>query len=166
MHFREIKPDEFEHVYEMGYKEWTKGRTYEQYVKENQKEEKNGSRFVLADDTDKIIGSLIVITFRIRLFDQTLPLYGLGSVAIEQEERGKGYGKRLLEECLAAFGKSDNSIFMLYSDIHPSFYHPFHFKELPHHLQRYEKSICMVRAQDPIYHAICQLPVTQLPAYF
>lgn len=166
MFFREIKPYEFEHVYEMGYKEWKKGRTYEQYVKENQKEEKNGTRFALVDDQNKIIGSLIVITFEIRISDQTLPLYGLGSFVIGPEERGKGYGKRMLEACLTSFDQSPNSSFMLYSDIHPSFYHSFGFKELPQHLQRYKKSIAMIRAQEPCYLAICQLPVTSIPTYF
>lgn len=60
MLFREIAPNEFEYVYQMGYKEWAKGRSYAQYVKENQKEEDYGTRYVYVNQENKIVGSILV----------------------------------------------------------------------------------------------------------
>lgn len=167
MLFREIAPNEAEHVYQMGYKEWAKGRTYKQYVEENQKEEDYGTRYVYVDQDNNIIGSLIVLFLKIKRFDQHLPFYGLGSFVIDQDFRRMGHGKELLVKCLSHIEQQDkNTIFMLYSDINPHFYYPFGFKELPEHLQRYPKSICMVRCSHNMYHVISKLPITQIPAYF
>ncbi len=165
MLFRKIAPNETTPVYQMGYKEWSKGRTYEQYVKENQKEEDKGTRYVLVDSSNNLIGSLILISFEITLADQTLPVFGLGSFVIIPEKRGLGHGKWMLETCFSTFEKQD-SAFLLYSDINPSFYYPFQFKELPAHQQRYTKSVCMLRAEPAVFEKISRLPIQQIPAYF
>lgn len=167
MLFREIAPNEFEYVYQMGYKEWSKGRTVGQYVKENQKEEDYGIRYVYVDQTNKIIGSMIILLLKIKIFDQELSFYGLGSIVIDQDYRGIGFGKEMLNACLSHIDKQNKQpIVILYSDIDPSFYRPFGFMELPGHLQRSPKSTCMVRCSLDIYHEISKLPITQIPAYF
>ncbi|WP_134703398.1 GNAT family N-acetyltransferase [Ammoniphilus sp. YIM 78166] len=165
MLFRKIAPDETTPVYQMGYREWSKGRTYKQYVKENQKEEDKGTRYVLVDGSDNLIGSLILISYEICLADLSLPVFGLGSFVIIPEKRGLGYGKQMLDSCFSTFQKQVPA-FLLYSDIDPSFYYSFQFKELPAYQQRYAKSVCMLRAEPAIFKEVSKLPVQQIPAYF
>lgn len=167
MIFRKIAPNETTPVYQMGYNEWSKGRTYEQYVKENQKEEDKGTRYVLLDSSNNLIGSLILISYEIPLAHQTLSVYGLGSFVIIPEKRGMGYGKTMLETCFSTIEKqAQSSVFLLYSDIDPSFYYTFGFKELPAHQQRYTKSVCMLRAEPSVFDTVSKLPVHKIPAYF
>jgi predicted N-acetyltransferase YhbS len=167
MLFRESAPEEIAYIYQMGYKEWKKGRTYEQYVKENQKEDEYGTRYVYVDEENKIIGSLIVLWLNINQLEHPLPLYGIGSVVIDRNYRSMGYGKRMLKDCLSLIEKLDeNPIFILYSDIAPNYYYPFNFQELPANLQRCPKSICMVRCSEDSYRCLSKLPLNFIPSYF
>lgn len=167
MIFREIAPQELEYVYKMGYKEWSKGRTFERYVEENKKEDDFGSRYVYVDKENNIIGSLIVLSLKIKVADKIVPLFGLGSVVIDLDYRGLGYGNEMLKECLFHIEQNcTEPIFMLFSDISPMFYDRLGFKELPENLQRYPKSVCMVRCNDENYKLISRLSIDQIPKYF
>ncbi|WP_141430628.1 GNAT family N-acetyltransferase [Bacillus sp. 03113] len=167
MFFREATADEIEYIYQMGYIEWAKGRTFEQYVKDNQKEEDFGTRYVYVDQNNKIIGSMIVLSLEIQLFNQKHPLHGLGSIVINRDYQKMGYGKEMIKECISMFEKQEeNASFILYSDISPHYYHQFNFRELPKNQQRYPKSICMISCNDTTYYEISKLPINLIPSYF
>ncbi|WP_318508761.1 GNAT family N-acetyltransferase [Bacillus sp. T3] len=167
MLFREIVPKELEYVYKMGYKEWPKGRTFERYVEENKKEDEFGSRYVYVDKENNIIGSLIVLSLKIKVVDKIVPLFGLGSIVINSDYRGLGYGNEMIKECLFHIEHNcSEPIFMLFSDINHMFYCQLGFKELPENLQRYPKSVCMVRCRDADYKLVSSLSIDHIPKYF
>ena len=166
-YFERLHRSTWEYVYKMGYKEWPKGRTFERYVEENKKEDDLGSRYVYVDKENNIIGSLIVLSLKIKVVDKIIPLFGLGSIVINYDYRGLGYGNEMIKECLFHFEQNCNeSIFMLFSDINPMFYCPLGFKELPENLQRYPKSVCMVRCREEDYKLISSLSIDHIPIYF
>jgi predicted N-acetyltransferase YhbS len=167
MLLRPIDTNEYTTVFQMGYKEWSKGRTYEQYMKDNQKEDIYGTRYVYVDESNNIIGSLIVLSMEMQLLNQKLPIYGLGSIVIDRNYQGKGYGKKMLDKLFSFYtNDKDETIFLLYSDINPPYYYSFQFRELPDEQQHQENSICMVRCNEAIYKEIIQLKKTQIPVYF
>lgn len=163
MHLRVAEPSEFTFIFQEGYKEWPKDRTFEQYVKENSKEDQYGTRYVYVDEDYNIVGSLIVLSLKIN----HLPIHGIGSVVVSEPCRGKGYGKQMVKECIRLIEEQQrNVIWMLFSEIDPDYYRQFGFKELPKHLQKDSKSVCMVRASDESYLYITSLTKDKLPAYF
>ncbi|TWT09295.1 GNAT family N-acetyltransferase [Planomicrobium sp. CPCC 101079] len=150
---RQAKPAEFKHIYKQGYSEWAKGRSFEEYLKDNQKEEQNGIRYVLVNDEEQLIASLIMLEFRPNLF-------GIGSIVVDPAFRSRGLGKKLIEECLE---KHSDAAFILYSEIEPSYYEQFGFRVLPNDLQQSSKGTCMIRAKEETYEKTLQAP---LPGYF
>ncbi|MGP7815817.1 GNAT family N-acetyltransferase [Niallia sp. 01092] len=167
MLLRKIQPDEYHTVFQMGYKEWPKGRTYEQYVNDNKKEDAYGTRYVYVDETNYIIGSMIVLSKTIQFSDQTAPIYGLGSIVIDEKYQGNGYGTMMLNEFFSLYTKENkDAIFLLYSEINPQYYYRFQFRELLRKQQHETKSICMVRCNHEMYEKLSQLPKSQIPAYF
>ena len=52
----------------------------------------------------------------------------IGAVYTAQEHRKKGYAAKLLKEVIAAYKKDGYELFMLYSDISPSYYERLGFK--------------------------------------
>ena len=47
MLLRQAVPEEIPCLYQLGYKEWPKEQTFDQYIKDTQKEESYGTRYVL-----------------------------------------------------------------------------------------------------------------------
>jgi predicted N-acetyltransferase YhbS len=165
---REAVQSEFDKINYMGFIEWAKGRTYGQYVKDNQQEEDHGTRFVYVNDEDSIIGSMIVLCLDMKILGKHHTVFGLGSIVIDENWKGKGYGKAMLTEYFSSFPLNDKkTIFMLYSDIQPHLYEKFKFRKLPSHQQRYPNSICMVRCcNHNLFDATSRLPRSQIPTYF
>ncbi|WP_046176192.1 GNAT family N-acetyltransferase [Domibacillus indicus] len=153
MRLREAYPEEMPHLYKLGHREWPKGRTLGQYIKDNQKEEAYGTRYVLADENGRIAASLMLLRLRPYLF-------GIGSLVTEPGYRGQGFGTALLTECIS---KHPEAAFMLYSEIGTEYYERFGFQALPGALQRYSSGICMVKADGVLYNRILNEPI---PDYF
>lgn len=154
MIFRTATEKEKRQIYRTEYDYWGLNTDFNDYAKDNEQEEKNGGlRFVLADD-HKIYGSLIATTFS-NLPKLNIPLYGIGSVIVPPEERGKGYGVKMLKECIAFHHREHpENVAMLYSDIDPHFYERLGFKQLPIKYQLNEKSICMIHCDQHTYEQI------------
>lgn len=151
MNFRLMNEDEKETVYQIGFVEWGKDKTWEEYIKENEMEESDGGvRYVLEDD-GQIVGSLVVFEFDSSPTEM-FPVYGIASVVVPTSSRGKGYGLELMKHCLHHYKKNDSqSIFVLYSDIHPSFYQKIGFISLPKSLQFYFDTTRMVHCAKKNY---------------
>ncbi|WP_445487043.1 GNAT family N-acetyltransferase [Niallia sp. 03133] len=167
MILRTIAGNEYSEVFQMGYKEWKKGRTYDQYIQDNQKEDAYGERYVYVNEDDNIIGSFIVLSLEIKLSNQTLKVFGIGSIVIHNNYQNKGFGTKMLKEFFSSYPiEDDSSVFLLYSDINPQFYYPFSFKELPLQLQHSLNSTSMIRCSQKFYNKIEQVNKLDIPSYF
>lgn len=169
MKLRKLDKSEYPKVYQAGYKEWPKGRTFEQYVKDNQKEEAYGTRYGYVNSENKLIASLIVLSLTVKTANgEVLPIFGLGSIVVDEQYQGNGYGKAMITECLRLIETDNNhAVFMLYSEINPSYYNKFGFHPLPKKLQKYEAGCCMVRCNEKtLLPLLSVLTVDNLPAYF
>lgn len=153
MKVREATEQEYEKIYRQGYREWAKGRSLQQYITDNQKEETLGKRYVLVDGKEDIIASLMLLEFKPRLF-------GIGSIVVEPEFRGIGAGAQLIKESLKLHA---DAAFMLYSEIGAAYYERFGFRALPESYQSSVQAICMIRADKELCLQILKEPV---PPYF
>lgn len=153
MNFRKAHKHEFETLYQMGHKEWPKGRSLDQYIFDNQKEESFGCRYVLIDDADQIAASLMLLQFKPYL-------YGLGSIVAAPTFRKKGFGAELITRCLAL---QPDSAFLLYSEIGADYYERFGFQALPEEYQPSPPAVCMLKASPPLFERVIREP---LPGYF
>jgi predicted GNAT family N-acyltransferase len=153
MKVREAKKSEYPLIYEQGYREWAKGRTLQQYIKDNQKEEAYGTRYVLINNQEEIAASLMMLRFHNHLF-------GIGSIVVDSAFRKQGLGKRLIEESMKLH---PDAAFILYSEIGASYYKQFGFQELAQQYQRFQQCVCMVRAEKELFERILKEPI---PAYF
>ena len=79
-------------------------------------------------------------SMRAKYFEgSTHKLAMIGAVYTAKNHRRKGYAAKLLEEVIEAYKKDGYELFMLYSDITPSYYEKLGFK-----LKKYEtnRSFC------------------------
>lgn len=163
MRLRKLELHEREAIFQTGYKEWPRGRTYKQYVHDNSKEDAYGTRYALVNETDEIIGSVMILNIKIN----QAPIFGLGSVVIESPHRNKGYGLTMLTETLKVIdAQGGDSIVMLYSEIDPNYYAKLGFKELPEKFQRYDYASAMVRCNKEQFQHLCNLPLEHIPTHF
>lgn len=161
MIFRQARPEEILSLFEEGYKEWPKNRTFQQYCMDNGKEDSYGTRYVL-EVGGNIVSSLIVLDVKSFNGRNT---YGFGSVLTPGEYAGNGYATQLLKKCIELI--SDTSPLFLYSDITPSFYERLNFRILPDYLQkRLGKSVCMVLCEEDVWTEILSSSIEQMPDYF
>ncbi len=161
MIFRQAKEEERLSLFEEGYREWKKNRTFEQYCIDNGKEDSYGTRYVMETD-GRIVSSLI--TLDLKKFNGR-NTYGFGSVLTPKEYAGKGYATQLLKKCIAQI--NDTSPIFLYSDINPSFYERLNFRALPEQLQKKPgKSVCMIRCKEDVWKEILNSSIDQIPDYF
>lgn len=161
MIIRQARPEERQILFEEGYKEWPKNRTFEQYCIDNGKEDAYGIRYVLEVDNE-IVSSLILLTLK---DVNGKKAFGIGSVLTPKKYSGKGYATKLINDCIN-LDFYDNCIIFLFSDINPEFYERFNFKRLPQHMQKYEKSVCMAYCKDTVWHELINSPINSLPDYF
>lgn len=161
MIFRKAREEERNLLFEQGYAEWSKNRSFAQYCTDNRKEDAYGTRYVLENDGD-ILCSAILLEFKDY---QERKVFGIGSVLTPPKYRGKGYARVLLKNCFNLVLDEQSMIF-LYSDIDPSFYAKLNFRLLPPQLQKYERSPCMVLCSDEVWHEYLACNEPRVPNYF
>jgi len=161
MIFREATIEERPFLFQEGYKEWPKNRTFEQYCFDNSKDDINGIRYIL-DEGGQIVCSAVIL--QLESIDERT-VYGFGSILTSQCFRGKGYGVELVKKCIA-LNCNENTIIILYSDINPSYYKKLGFRILPQELQKYPKSICMAYCEDNAWHELINVNKDIIPDYF
>lgn len=161
MVIREVKQKEIKPLLEAGYKIWHKGRTFEEYYKDNKEEDAHGTRYVL-EENGSMVSSLILLRIG-KLFGCNA--YGIGSVLTDKAHNGRGYATSLINFCIGKLHKEDYILF-LYSEIEPAFYERFHFRVLPERLQKKEGSFCMVSCTEKVWEDILQAGIESIPDYF
>ena len=161
MLFRQATTEERQSLFEEGYQEWSKNRTFEQYCIDNGKEDAYGRRYVI-EDNGEIVSSTIVLNLK-TINDH--PVYGIGSVLTPKRYAGKGYATQLMKDCIELIN-DDRPYIFLFSDIDPSFYQRFNFRILPPPFQKKPKSVCMVYCHDELWDELLKGPVSQIPEYF
>lgn len=161
MIIRQANQEEIRLLFEQGYQEWSKNRTFEQYCIDNSKEDAFGTRYVM-EKNGEIVSSMIVLKLDCINGNK---VYGIGSVLTPQNHIGNGYATHLLRKCVE-WVSEDNNIIFLYSDINPSFYEKLDFRLLPPQLQKYEDSPCMVYCNDEVWHELSKCSIDLIPNYF
>lgn len=157
---RRAKQTEISLLFEQGYKEWSKNRSFEHYCNDNSKEDRFGTRYVIEINSE-IVSSTIVLELQ-RINGRKA--YGIGSVLTPQNHRGNGYAAKLISQCINLVYE-DNSIIFLYSDISPTFYEKLNFKLLPLQLQRYNTP-CMAYCNDEVWNELLYSKIDLIPHYF
>lgn len=161
MIFREAKKEEIQLLFQEGYQEWSKNRTFEQYCLDNSKDDAIGTRYVI-EKNGEIVSSLVLL----RLKDTNeMEVCGLGSILTSKKHRGNGYSLELMKKCIALIN-SCNTIIFLYSDIKPLFYEKLGFRILSAKLQKYDKSVCMAYCNDDMWDKLISANVDVVPNYF
>lgn len=165
MKAREMSASEREIVYIMGYKEWGKGTSKEDYWDICLYEETglSGIRFVLKSQTGEIASSLIVFPHK-RMNQWNA--YVIESLVTPREQRGKGYGKELVRRVIKLLEKNGSEpIVFLYSDISPTYYESLSFRMLPKKFQKHNSTYLMVFANNPQLEVLKTFPKSFFPAY-
>lgn len=160
MIFRQALIQERDYIFMEGYKEWPKNRTFEKYCADNAREDAYGTRYVI-DVDGEIVSSLILLDLKDVAGKKA---FGIGSVLTSKSHAGKGYATELLNRCMRLY--DIDSFIFLFSDINPDFYKRFGFQPLPSHLQKKEKSVCMVYCSDESRNALYTCSIDTLPDYF
>lgn len=166
MIFRKMREEEREQVFRIGFEEWGKQLTYEQYIVENLREEADGGiRYVLVHNGD-VLASLIVFPVGESPCEK-YEINGIGSVIVPKIHRGKRYGSIIMKHCLRLLTKENpNSITLLYSDIDPNFYSKLGFHILPKPFQYYQSSVCMAYGHKKAYKYFLTYADELIPYYF
>lgn len=162
MIFRAVKKEELDYIFKLGYKVWSKNRTFEKYCLDNGKEDEFGTRYAL-EENGEIVTSIILLKFKPI---EGISAYGIGSFVTPEKFRGKGYGQALLQKTIGTVYKENQSVIFLHSDLEPSFYEKYGFKVLPDKFQKYGKSVYMAYCSKEIWNKIIVLDANQLPKYF
>lgn len=118
---------------------WANGRTFEAYVSQTLElaRTKYGKRHY--DTLAFQIGGDVVASFKryqrmARLGAQQLASIGIGAVFTPPQQRGHGYASAMLAMALDSARAQRFDFAYLFSDIHPEFYKPLGFVELPSRL--------------------------------
>ncbi len=159
--FREAKINERMELFEHGFREWSKKRTFEKYCEDNAKEDAYGTRYVIEED-GRIVSSLILLHLSPIAGRQ---VFGIGSVVTPKDYTHKGYASYLLSECLRQHIQDDDVVF-LYSDVIASFYERYGFRVLPMKLQREQDSIGMVLCDDSFLELLVKEGIDVIPEHF
>lgn len=160
--FRQAALPEREFLFRAGYREWARGRTYEQYVRDNQKEDDYGTRYVLTC-ADEIVSSAIVLKLA-PIFGKKVR--GIGSILTPEIHSHQGYATILLKKCLQQIDSEEDGLVFLHSDIDPAFYRRLGFRVLPENLQRSATSACMVRCAEDVWKKLLNGASKLIPDYF
>jgi hypothetical protein len=167
----ELKKKDLQLVYEMGFKWWgvIEGKTWEEYVKECQKEDERGTRLALYSKEGNILATSSSLNFKL---DTGLEVVGIGSLLANSLETKNshglvGYGLSLVNLYGLSLRKENkNVILMGYADINPNIYKRLGYRALPCNLQRYRGKSCMVCCSDDNYEILSSLDINQIPSYF
>jgi len=161
MIFRQANKEEIPFLFQEGYKEWSKNRTFEQYCIDNSKDDAIGTRYVI-EENGEIVCSIIIM--RLKTINGK-NVYGLGSILTLNNHRGNGYGIELVKKCINLI-TTDTTLIFLYSDINPCYYEKLRFRILPKKLQKSEKSVCMAYCKDDIWNELLNAEIDVMPNYF
>jgi predicted N-acetyltransferase YhbS len=84
---------------------------------------------IAADPAGELLAALTLHPYRHRGYPVTL---GIANVFVEERNRGRGIGTRLLRETIELAGRQwDRPLFYVLSEIGPGFYTRFGFRRLP-----------------------------------
>lgn len=161
MIFRQAAKAEIPLLFQEGYQEWSKNRTFAQYCLDNSKDDAIGTRYVL-EANGHIVSSAVLMQLT---SSKGTAVYGLGSILTAKNHRGKGYGGELVKKCLKLV-PADNTVVFLYSDINPSYYEKLGFQSLPPELQKYDKSVCMAYCKKNVWAELLSADIADIPDYF
>ena len=161
MLFRQAAKEEISFLFQEGYKEWSKNRTFEQYCIDNSKDDAIGTRYVI-EENSQIVSSAVLLRLK---SIQGKAVYGLGSILTSKSHRGQGYGIELVRKCMSLIA-GDNTIIFLYSDINPAYYEKLRFQILPNKLQKYEKSVCIAYCNEAVWNELIKVNGDVIPDYF
>lgn len=161
MIFREATKEEIHLLYQEGYQEWSKNRSFEQYCLDNSKDDAVGTRYII-EKNGEIVSSLVLI----RLNNiNGMEAYGLGSIVTSKIHRGNGYSMELIKRCINRI-PSHNTVIFLYSEINPHFYEKLGFRILSDKLQKYDSSVCMAYCEDDVWDDLLSTKADVIPNYF
>jgi predicted acetyltransferase len=161
MVFRQAYNKEINQLFRDGYEVWSRNRSFEQYCIDNSKEDNYGTRYVI-DLNEQVVSSLILLKLN-NILNKNV--YGIGSVLTLPAFKKRGFAAKLLKNCINLV-YDDDTILFLYSEIKPSFYERFNFRELPVHLQKDSESICMVLCNDDIWDKLIDSSIEIIPDHF
>jgi len=164
---RLVLPHEKEEVYKMEYKEWDSNLPFSSYIKEYEKDDERGERFVYITDQGTIASSLML--YRLPLLSKKLqaPVYGIAFVMTKPKHRKKGYAKKMIQSCLSSIQtKEKDALILLHSEVNPAFYEQFHFRALPYHLQQDPEVVSMIISSDEQFEQVSHLHIKDIPLYF
>lgn len=155
MKIRFATSNDFESIFMMGFDVWSDGLSVEQYLKSCSESTKyKKGQFIVLEKNEELIASLII-------YDFGKNQYGIGSIAVPENLRNKGYGSKIIQETIFMLeAKSQNISIFLYSDINYKFYEKFGFKPLLKSQQKYSSSTCMVKNIE------CDKSFQDIPNYF
>lgn len=152
------QPEDMQTIYTMGYDAWGRGACIEDHLAHCATFEKykTGRWFALKSDDAPVCALLIHDAPAFNMPENTA---GIGTFATLPEQRGNGYGSKLIENVLATLKDEGIAAIFLFSDIDPRFYARFGFRPLPDALQVKEGSVCMmIDLQDAGYPFPGQAP--------
>jgi len=161
MIFRQAKQEEISLIFNEGYKQWSKNRTFRQYCFDNGKEDVYGTRYII-EKNGEIVSSAIILNLK---EIDAKKAYGIGSVLTPKIYSGNGYATELLKNCIKRIDE-ENALIFLHSEISTSFYKKFDFRILPSQFQKYKMSTCMVHCNDEIWYELINSPMSLIPDYF
>lgn len=145
-------------IYTMGYDAWGRGAPLDEHIEKcaGYDKYKTGRWFALKSGDAPVCALLIHDAPAYAMPGNTA---GIGTFATLPEQRGNGYGSKLIENVLATLKDEGIAAVFLFSDIDPRFYARFGFTQLPDALQAHEGSICMmIDLQDAGYPFPAQAP--------
>ncbi|WGL60665.1 GNAT family N-acetyltransferase [Pigmentibacter sp. JX0631] len=163
---RIARPEELPEVYEMGFDEWGEGKTLTQHIQACHESIKypHGIRYVLVNHNKQLVASLMCYEYQLNSNEKII---GIGTVCTKITERKKGYAGLLLNGVTETYiAQKIYSSYVLFSDINPAYYEKFGFIPLPSELQKYPKSVFMIKCQAEFYSKLVDnLAQTEI-AYF
>jgi len=164
MRVRPAGKADLEDVYAMGYDAWGGPRTVADYLASCAESAKyREGEWRVLDDDGRLLSSLIV--YRLEA-PPARAASGLGSIATPPLERGRGRASALIAGVLKTLDERGDDAVFLYSDIDPRFYERFGFRALPAALQRYPRSVCMLRARPELRESLPGSASFRAPDYF
>ncbi|MGY3805374.1 GNAT family N-acetyltransferase [Pigmentibacter ruber] len=163
---RIAKTEELPQVFEMGFDEWGEGKTLPEHIQAcyESKKYRKGIRYVLVNQNKQIVSSLMCYEYQLNSGQKII---GIGTVCTKMNERKKGYAGLLLNGVTETYIALNNySSFVLFSDINPAYYEKFGFHPLPMELQKYSKSVFMIKCTAEFYSKIVEDLLQTEIAYF
>lgn len=164
---RLVSPNEREEIYKMEYKEWKSNLPFSTYMKECEKDDYRGERFVYINDQGTIVSSLMLYHLHTLSKKINFPVYGIAFVMTKPKHRKKGYAKKMIQSCISSVqAKNNQAVFLLHSEVNPTFYESLSFRTLPYHLQQDAEYVSMMLSSDEQFEQVTYLHSKDIPLDF